>query len=65
MNAWWTQDVTEAAVSLPGRTTAHSHRSGSSTSAFKLEVHVPVICQITDWDTNGDTFYETYYHGNL
>jgi hypothetical protein len=48
MNAWWTQPVTEAAVSLPGRITAHSHKSGSSTVAFKLGVPVPVICQIAD-----------------
>jgi hypothetical protein len=65
MNAWWTQAVREAFVSVPGRITAHSHRSGSSTSAFKLRVPVPIRCQISDWDTKGDTFYETHYRGNL
>jgi hypothetical protein len=65
MNAWWTPAVTDAAVSLPGHITAHSHRSGSSTSAFKLGVPVPVVCQIADWDTNGDAFYKKYYRGNL
>jgi hypothetical protein len=59
-NAWWTQAVTDAAVSLPGHITAHAHRSGSPTSAFKLGVPVPVICQVADWDTKGDTFYKTY-----
>jgi hypothetical protein len=65
MNTWWSKAVADALVSVEGNITAHSHRSGSATSAFKLGVPVPVICQIADWDTTGRAFYDTYYRGNL
>jgi hypothetical protein len=48
MNTWWSKAVADALVSVEGNITAHSHRSGSATSAFKLGVPVPVICQIAE-----------------
>jgi hypothetical protein len=65
MNTWWSKAVAEANVSVEGHITSHSHRSGSSTSAFKLGVPVPDICQIADWDTHGKAFYDTYYRSSL
>jgi hypothetical protein len=56
LNTWWSKAVADAHVSIEGNITAYSHRSGSATSAFKLGVPVPVICQIADWDTTGRAF---------
>jgi hypothetical protein len=59
MNTWFKATVKDAKIRHDEQVTAHSHRNGSATAAFKVGVPVPVFSQVADWDLSVKTFFKT------
>jgi hypothetical protein len=65
MITWFKAAVKDAKIRHDEKVTAHSHRSGSATAAFKVGVPVPVFGQVADWDLSGKICFKTYYRSQL
>ena len=65
MRKWLLYAAKETFSGLPDGITPRSHRSGSSTMAYRLLKDYPVFCNIADWELTGNTFQKTYFCPNL